>query len=117
MPGERSFGLLADIQQFLLGRERPTQNELGQIQWHMPELRPYERDRYFSELFLLLGDDLVSLRSALNENRDAVEKFDVSSRRLTRWLLPADNSACLPDCCDCGIHDAVLLQEIAVIAR
>lgn len=106
---ERSFAIPQDIREALRGRDRLTRNELAQIQWNFQEepkvLTPEDRDRYFSELRLLLGDDLILVQTALNKNqtaikefdtstraslqevRSTIEKFDQSSRRLTRWLI------------------------------
>jgi len=85
--------------------EKFTREQLRQIAEHVQFLEPKHLNRYFAELFVALGDDLVSLQQALNENRAAItevdasarasllevrstiEKFDQSSRRLTRWLV------------------------------
>jgi hypothetical protein len=87
MPVERAPSTLQEIAQALGDLPRLTRNELDKIRCSIPHLTPNERDRYFSELFLLLADDLVSVQGALNENRNAIEHFDESSRKLTRWLI------------------------------
>ncbi len=87
MPGERALSTLQEIAQALGDLPSLTRNELDKIRCSIQHLTPNERDRYFSELFLLLADDLVSVHGALNENRSAIEQFDESSRRLNRWLI------------------------------
>jgi hypothetical protein len=86
-PGERALSTLQEIAQALGDLPRLTRNELDKIRCSIQHLTPNERDRYFSELFLLLADDLVSVQGALNENRSAIEHFDESSQRLSRWLI------------------------------
>ena len=87
MPGERALNSLNEIRHALYDLPRLTRDELDKVRCSLQHLAPYERDRYFSELFFLLGDDLLLVQSALNENRSATEHFDQSSRKLTRWLI------------------------------
>ena len=85
--------------------QRLTREQLVEIRSRIAELGPQARDRYWAELLLLLGDDLVSVhtaleksqgaikefdasaRSSMQEVRGTIERFDQASRRLTRWLI------------------------------
>lgn len=87
MVSERPLSTLNEIKQALYDLPRLTRNELDRVRCSLNHLDPNQRNRYFSELFLLLGDDLVSVQAALNENRGAIEHFDKSSQRLSRWLI------------------------------
>ena len=87
MVSDRPLSTLNEIKHALYDLPRLTRNELDKVRTSFAHLTPNERDRYFSELFLLLADDLVSVQGALNENRSAIEHFDKSSRKLTRWLI------------------------------
>lgn len=87
MPCERALSTLQDIAKPLGDLARLTRCELDKIRCSIQHLTPNERDRYFSELFFLLADDLVAVQGALDKNREAIKEFDKSSRRLTRWLI------------------------------
>lgn len=84
---------------------RLTRSQLVDIRSHVAGLAPHARDRYFAELLLQLGDDLVSVQTALGQNQGAIKEFDASTRaslddvrstikkfdesssKLTLWLL------------------------------
>lgn len=84
---ERPLSTLYEIQQALFDLPRLTRNELERIRCSLQHLTGHERDRYFSELFFLLTDNLLSVHGALTENRIAIQHFDKSSQRLSRWLI------------------------------
>ena len=79
------------VRQRLEQMERLTREQIQEIASHVQFLRGENEvrlvHRYFAELLVLLGGDLLSVQGALNENRDAIQHFDESSRRLNRWLV------------------------------
>lgn len=105
MASDRALNSLNEIKQALYDLPRLTRNELDKVRCSLTHLDSNQRNRYFSELLLLLGDDLVSVQAALNNNQEAIKEFDAStraslqevratietfdtaSRRLTRWLI------------------------------
>ncbi|HEV2298266.1 MAG TPA: hypothetical protein VGR72_07095 [Candidatus Acidoferrales bacterium] len=79
--------LLVDAQAALANPQRLTRCQLKRVGGFFRQLDPAERERYFSELLLWLGEDLLSVQTALDENRSAIKEFDQSSRKLTKWLI------------------------------
>lgn len=64
-----------------------TREELNDAATHVQFLKPEHANRYFAELLLRLSGDLISVKTALDQNREAIRSFDESSRRLNRRLI------------------------------
>ena len=71
--------------------EKLTSAELQEIASHVQFLSDGKDSplvhRYFAEIVLRLAGDLISLKTALDQNREAIRSFDESSRKHTRWLI------------------------------
>ncbi len=81
------FSTTEHVKKRLASMARLTPEEMEGALPHVQFLPSDALHRYFAELLFVLAGDLESLRTALGENRDAIKRFDESSRRLTRWLI------------------------------
>jgi hypothetical protein len=106
------FHSTEEVRRRLSRLERLTREELDEVPVHAEFLPPGALYRYFAELLVLLTGDIISLKAALDENRDviresdqasrrdmlslraaldenrkAIHSFDQASRNLTRWLI------------------------------
>ena len=70
---ERPLTSMQEIQQALWDLPRLTRRELEKVRCSIGNLTTNERHRFFTELILLLGDEMMSLGHAMERNREAVE--------------------------------------------